>query len=196
MRPSGVAVSSNRLYVTDLKTHCVRVFDKANHALLFTIPRNPEAEEEKEPGKLLMPVNLALGSDGKVYVTDLAACQVKVFDAEGKHLRTLGSRGDLPGQFARPKGIAVDREGRIYVVDAAAQVCQIFDAQGKLLLFFGEPNGSAAPLGLPAAIAVDYEHAALFQKFAAPDFVLELLVLITNQVGDRKVSVYGLGHRK
>ena len=35
-----------------------------------------------------------------------------------------------------------------------------------------------------------------FQKYAAPDFVLEELVIITNQLGVKKISVYGLGHRK
>ncbi len=196
LRPTDVALTSERVYVADLKGHCVRVFDKASRNALFTIPRDPGAGEDKEPGKLWMPVNLALDQRGWAYVSDLAACRIQIYDAEGRYVRSLGTRGDLPGQFARPKGVAVDREGRIYVVDAAAQVCQIFDATGKLLLFFGEPNGSAASLDLPAAVAVDYEHVGLFQKYAAPDFVLENLVVITSQIGPRKISVYGLGHRK
>jgi sugar lactone lactonase YvrE len=195
-RPTGVALTTNRLYVTDLNGHCVRVYAKASRELLFTIPRDPEAEEAKEPGKLFMPVALALDQQGRLYVTDIAACRIQIYDAEGRQLRSLGARGDLPGQFARPKGIAVDREGRIYVVDAATQVCQIFDPEGKLLLFFGEPEGSAAPLNLPAAVTVDYEHVGLFKQYVAPDFVVEHLVIITNQLGDRKVSVYGLGHKQ
>ena len=52
------------------------------------------------------------------------------------------------------------------------------------------------PLTLPAAVIVDYDHVGLFQKYAAPDFVVEHLVIITNQYGDHKISVYGLGHKK
>ncbi|MEI6779341.1 MAG: 6-bladed beta-propeller [Verrucomicrobiota bacterium] len=196
LRPTSVAVTTGRLYISDLKGHCVRVYQKEGRKQLFTIPRNPDAEEDKEPGKLYMPVNLALDRQGRVYVSDVAACRVHVYDAEGKYLRCIGSRGDLPGQFARPKGLAVDREDRIYVVDAASQVCQIFDTDGKLLLFFGEPNGSAASLDLPAAVAVDYEHVGLFERYAAPDFVVEHLVIITNQLGPRKISIYGLGHKR
>lgn len=196
LQPSGVAVAADRVFVTDLKGHCVRVYNKTNRELLFTVPRDPDAEEDKEPGKLYMPVGLALDAQGRMYVSDTASCRIQIFDGEGRHLRTLGTRGDLPGQFARPKGVAVDREGRIYVVDAAAQVCQIFDPEGKLLLFFGEPGGSDAPLNLPAAICIDYAHVGLFQPYAAPDFVVEHLILISNQLGDRKVSVYGLGHKK
>ena len=195
-RPTSVALTTNRLYVTDLNGHCVRVYDKGNRELLFTVPRDPEAEEAKEPGKLFMPVGLALDQQGRLYVSDTAACRIQIYDSEGKHLRSLGSRGDLPGQFARPKGVSVDREGRLYVIDAATQVCQIFDPEGKLLLFFGEPEGSAAPLNLPAAVTVDYEHIGLFKQFVAPEFEVEHLVIITNQLGDRKVSVYALGHKK
>jgi sugar lactone lactonase YvrE len=196
LRPTGVALGADRIYITDLKGHCVRVYEKADRKFLFTIPRTPEAEEEHNPGKLFMPVNLALDRRGRLYVSDIGSCRIQIYDAEGKHLRSLGDRGDLPGQFARPKGLAVDREDRLYVVDAATQVCQIFDADGKLLLFFGEQEGSQAPLNLPAGVTVDYDNLELFQKYAAPDFVLEHLVIIANQYGPKKISVYGLGHKR
>jgi sugar lactone lactonase YvrE len=196
LRPTGVAITADKLYITDLNSHCVRVYDKDERKQLFTIPRDPEAAEDKEPGKLYMPVNLALDRQGQVYVSDMAACRVQVYDAEGKHLRSLGTRGDMPGQFARPKGIAVDREDRVYVVDAATQVCQIFDSAGKLLLFFGEPEGSGAPLDLPATVMVDYDHVKLFAGYAAPNFEVEHLLIISNQLGPKKISIYGLGHKK
>lgn len=199
IRPTGVAVTAERIYVSDLTGHCIRVYEKASRQLLFTIPPNPTASEDIEPGKLYMPVNLALDAQGRVYVSDLAVCRVKIFDAAGKFLRAIGSQGDLPGQFARPKGIAVDRAGRIFVVDAASQSCQIFDAEGQLLLNFGEPGAATAEargtLNLPAAVCVDYEHIPLFQEFAAPGFAIEELIFISNQLGDEKVSVFALGDK-
>lgn len=196
LHPTGVALASNLVYVADLESHCVRVYDKATRQQLSTIPANPEADADSEPGKLFIPVGLAVDRQGKIYVSDMGSCQVKIFGADGRHLRTVGGQGDLPGQFARPKGVAVDHDGRFYVVDAAAQVCQIFDAEGKLLLFFGESDGSAAPLVMPASVSVDYDHVAMFQKHAAPNFAVEYLVLISNQYGDRKIDVYGFGHKK
>lgn len=195
-RVTSVAWSRDRLYVTDINGHCVRVYEAASRRLVQTIPRDPGALTDKDPAKLFVPVNLAVDGAGRLYVSDLAACRVQVYDADGRHLRTIGSQGDYPGQFARPKGVAVDREGRLYVVDAAAQVCQIFDADGRLLLFFGEPGGSDAALNLPAGISLDYDHVDRFQKYAAPGFIIEHLILITNHLGDRKVSVFALGHRK
>ena len=193
LKPTAVAVSTDRLYVMDLDGHCIRVYEKAGRKPLFTIPRAPLVDQ---PGRLFMPVNLALDTQGRVYVSDLANCQILIYEADGKYVRSFGSRGDLPGQFVRPKGVAVDRVGRTYVVDAASQVCQIFDATDKLLLYFGEPTGSPAPFTLPAAVIVDDQHLALFQKYVAPDFVVEQLVIISNQFGDRKISVYGLGHHR
>ena len=43
---------------------------------------------------------------------------------------------------------------------------------------------------------VDDQQVALFQKHVAPDFVVEQLVIISNHFGDRKISVYGLGHHR
>ncbi|MEI8290409.1 MAG: 6-bladed beta-propeller [Verrucomicrobiota bacterium] len=199
-RFTGVALTKDWIYATDINGHCVRVFDKATHQPIFTIPRNPQADAESDPGHLFMPVNVALDRQNRVYVSDMAACRVKVFDATGIFLRTIGGQGDLPGQFARPKGITVDHAGRVFVVDAASQTCQVFDAAGKLLLTFGEPGGNPAEdiatLNLPAAIRVDYDHLHQFQAFAAPGFVLEELIIISNQLGAQKISVFGLGHKE
>jgi DNA-binding beta-propeller fold protein YncE len=194
MKPTDVAIAEDRLYISDLKNNRVRVYDKATRKLLFTIPADPAAEDPQ--ARLYAPVNLAVDAQRRLYVTDIGAFRVQQYDPDGKHLRTIGRLGDSPGEFARPKGVAVDRENRVYVVDAAAQVVQIFDSEGKLLLFFGEPEASPVGLNLPAKVAIDYDHVGLFQEYAAPDFQVEYLVIVTNQYGDRKVSIFGFGGKK
>jgi hypothetical protein len=68
----------------------------------------------------------------------------------------------------------------------------MFDPEGHLLMFFGQPDSSgAAGLYLPAGLTVDYENIALFQKYVAPGYRLEYLILLTNQLGPNKVSIYG-----
>jgi DNA-binding beta-propeller fold protein YncE len=188
MRPCGIALANDRLYVTDLSNHCVRVYNKAKRELLYTVPRNP-AEEK---GKLLSPTNVAVDPQGRIYVSDTGGFSVKLYDAEGNYIRTIGDLGVTPGQFALPKGIGVDHAGRIYVLDAAAPVIQMFDQEGKLLMFFGQPKDSGlGGLYLPAGLSIDYDNVDLFQKYAAPGFKLEYLILVTNQVGPQKVSIYG-----
>jgi DNA-binding beta-propeller fold protein YncE len=193
MKPGGVVVSGGRVYVSDLQNHCVRVYDKAGHGLLFSFPRDPADDK----AKLFLPINLGVDQAGHVYVSDTGGFFVKVFDADGNFLRKIGNIGTGYGQFARSKGIAVDREGRIYVVDAATQVVQIFDASGQLLTFLGYPKTSGeAGLLLPAGIALDYDNVGAFQKYAAPGFKLEYLIFVTNQFGGHKVSVFGFGHKE
>jgi sugar lactone lactonase YvrE len=192
-KPVGIAIAGGRLYVTDLKNHCVHVYDKAKRELLFSIPRDPADAK----AQLLSPTNLAIDRSGRLYVSDTGAFLIQVYDPEGKHLRTIGEQGLSPGNFALPKGIAVDHDGRIYVVDAATQVIQLFDTDGRILMFFGNPNvDGPGGTDLPAGIAIDYDHLKYFQKYASPDFKVEYLIFITNQYGDHKVSVYGFGRKK
>ncbi len=192
MRPSGIALADNRLYVTDMTNHCVRVYDKAKRELLFSFPKDTKDENSK----LFGPTNVALDGNGHVYVTDTQGFVVKVFDTEGKYLFKTGEMGVTPGQFSLPKGVAADKEGRFYVVDAAAPVVQLFDKEGKLLMYFGQPASSGpGALYLPAGAAVNYDSVDLFKQYVAPGYKLDYLVLIVNQVGPSKVSVYGFLHR-
>jgi sugar lactone lactonase YvrE len=189
-KPCGIALAGDRFYVTDLKTPGVRVYNRVNRQLLFTFPAATTATND--PTRLFQPTNLALDPQGRIYVCDSGGFATKIYDSEGKFLRSVGDLGVTPGQFTLPKGIGVDHEGRFYVVDAAAPVVQLFDAEGRLLMFFGQPATSGeAGLYLPAGLTIDYDNVAFFQKFVAPGYKLEYLILLTNQIGTHKVSVFG-----
>ena len=96
------------------------------------------------PGKLHRPSDVAVDSDGDVYVCDWGQDKVEVYDADGAHLATLyGDSEELSPRgvkylelniadnekrklvtnfepeyrFTLPTGIEVDNEGRIFVVD-------------------------------------------------------------------------------
>lgn len=194
MKPRDVAVDANRIYIADLQKHDVHVLDKTTRNLLFDIPSAEDRTNKMHA--LFTPTNLALDSKGNIYVSDSGAFHVQVYDAKGKFVRSVGEMGDSFGQFARVKGIAVDRENRLYAVDAMSQVTQIFNEQGKLLTWFGEPVADKRIQNLPAKIVVDYDDVPFFQQFADPNFQVEHLVIVINQLGPHKVSVYGFGHKK
>jgi DNA-binding beta-propeller fold protein YncE len=193
-KPRDVVVSKDRIYVGDIAQHAVHVFDKYTRAPLFDIPRGPEATNINS--RLFQPINLTLDARGQLYVGDLGGYRVQVYDAGGNYVRTVGHYGDNYGEFARLKGVAVDRDNLLYAVDAAAQLVQIFDDTGRLLMWFGEPEGNRGDLDLPAKVVVDYDNVPLFQKYAAPDFQIDHLLIVTSQYGPHKVSVYGFGHKK
>ncbi len=191
-KPAGVLTKDNKIYVADLKSQSVLIFNKDDKQYISSLPKDRANEESK----LFSPTNLAVDQEGNIYVSDTGAFRVQKYGPAGEYLRSIGSHGDSLGQFARPKGIAVDKEGRIYIVDAAFENVQIFDRDGKLLLFFGEPGGSPVSFVLPAGIAIDYSLKEHFLPLIDPSFEVEYLVLVTSQYGDRKVNVFGFGHKK
>ncbi|MCL4475191.1 MAG: 6-bladed beta-propeller [Nitrospirae bacterium] len=152
--PSGLAVDEKRgrLYISDAKKHFIKVYTLDGKEVLSTI-----GERGAESGKFNFPTNLALDSEGNLYVVDTGNFRVQVFNPEGKHVRNIGSVGDRPGNFSRPKGIAIDSEDHIYIVDAAFQNFQIFNKEGQPLLFVGEGGSHPGQFLLPAGIAIDDE---------------------------------------
>jgi hypothetical protein len=57
---------------------------------------------------------------GEILVLDQLAAQVQVFDANGKHLRSLGKPGEGPGELvpgATLSGLAAGRADTVYVFD-------------------------------------------------------------------------------
>lgn len=71
--------------------------------------------------------SLAVDDDRNVYVFDEQAQHVRVFDAAGVYLRTLGGRGEGPGEFNRAEAVAVFPDGRLAVRDPGNMRVQVFD---------------------------------------------------------------------
>lgn len=191
-KPSDVEVVGDRLFMTDLLQKAILVVDKNSHKELFRIPKEGDVPESQ----LYSPTNLTVGEDGKIYVSDTGAFNVKVYSENGEYLQTVGSMGTQIGGMVRPKGVDVDKEGRVYVVDAATEVVQVFNDEGKLLLFFGETTESDLGFELPATVRVDYDHIEQFREYIAPNFEVQYLVFVTSQYGPRKISVFGYGSKK
>jgi DNA-binding beta-propeller fold protein YncE len=187
-KPAGILIVDRLLYVTDVENGQVVVLEKETGEELR---RFPDPDEVEEQFLLFKPTNLAMDLDGNLYVSDTGNFRVLKYDSEGELLQQFGSIGLTTGRFVRPKGVAVDVEGRLYVVDAATQVVQLFDPEGQLLTFFGGAGSQPGAMYLPAQVAIDYDNIDYFADYVAPGRELEYLVLVTNQYGPNKVSVYG-----
>ena len=188
MKPCDALWYDGALYVADLKSDAILVFDPESGRLLRRIGKGGD-----QPGEFHQPTNLAFGPDGSLYVSDTLNARVQKLDREGRVLQVIGALGESVGEMVRPKGIAVDRAGRLYVADAATDSVQIFDSTGQLLLMLGGPGADPGDLSLPAKVALSYDGIAFFAAHAAPEFEVECLIFVTSQLGPAKVSVYGLG---
>jgi len=185
-RPADVFVDRTEAWVADLAEGRILVYDKATRRLVRTIP----AADADSSAMLRQPTNLYV-RDGYVYVSEFTDFRIKVFTTDGAFVRAVGVVGTGLGQFARPKGIAVDTAGILYVVDAAFENVQMFDRSGQLLMHFGGAYQGPGYMYLPAKVVVDYDDLDLFRDYVDRRFVLDHLILVTNQYGPDKVSVYG-----
>ncbi len=192
MKPTDVALFGNKAFVVDVKNGQIVVFDKANGELLERIGKTGD-----NPGEFATPTNIAIDEEGNIYVSETGGFRIQKLTQEGESLMIFGHGiGDGLSQFARPRGVAVDRDGRVYSVDAWHSVVQVFDAEGRFLMFFGGMGSQPGNLILPAQVAIDYDSVPLFSKYAAPDFDVEYLIIVTSQYGRRKVNIFGFGHKK
>jgi DNA-binding beta-propeller fold protein YncE len=188
MKPCDVVWYEGELYVADLKTDTVRVLDPVQG-----VERRRIGGPGSAPGRFFQPTNLALGPEGHLFVCDTLNARVQVLDRNGSVVRIVGSRGRALGQLVRPKGIAVDRAGRLYVCDAAAETVLLYSREGRLLMALGGPGVDPGSLSLPAKVAISYDGVEHFAKYASPDFRVEYLVFVSNQLGPNKICVYGFG---
>lgn len=114
-----------------------------------------------DPGQFMVPHNIAVDKDERVYVADREAHRVQVFDTDGK-LQAVWNN------VHRPCGLTVAPDGNIYVGElngvALVQDCpgyghrvSIFSPDGVLLSRFGDPEEGEEPgrFIAPHGIAVD-----------------------------------------
>lgn len=190
MKPSDVAVDGDVVYVLDIqkKNNEIKVFERESGRLISNFGKRADNTEG-----VSIPTNFTLDDKGAIYVTNAGTGKLMKFDRDGHLLMSFGDFGDIVGMFTRPKGVAVDHEKRIYVVDGGNQNVQIFNEKGRILAVFGDPGLERGSLNLPVSVTVTKENLEYFQKLAAPGFTLEAVIMVTNQYGQDKISVYGLG---
>lgn len=87
---------------------------------------------------------LAVSEAGDVYVVDGQAPAVRVFDASGSYLRTLGGEGEGPGEYLRPNGVAILPGGRVVVRDPRTGRLNVYAPDGEPLDPWPHPAGYVA----------------------------------------------------
>ncbi len=95
------------------------------------------------PDEFAFPAALEVDAQGRLYVLDAQAAQVRVFAADGRHVRSFGGQGAGPGEFKRAMGMAMAPGGALWVVDPGNARFSVFDTTGALRTTVPRENGHA-----------------------------------------------------
>ncbi len=100
----------------------------------------------KAPGELFVPVDVAVGPDGNVYVAEFGTHRVSIFRPDGSLVKIIGEQ-----DLVAPLGVAVAPDGKIYVADAEAGGLLTFSHEGVLVDKWGEDRETSHILDVAVA---------------------------------------------
>ena len=144
-RTHGITIGPDgTVYATDDGNHTVRQFTPTGKLLMTmgTLNRPSDTGYDgkdsihipRPGGPFNRPTNLAVGTNGDLYVSDgYGNCRVHQFSPTGTLKRSWGVVGKGPGQFHLPHGIAVAADGRVFVCDRENDRIQVFSPDGEYL---------------------------------------------------------------
>lgn len=123
----------------------------------FVIGDDEEASAEY---LLSFPEMARTDSKGNIYVKDRRRADIRVFDAAGQFVTTIGKRGEGPGEMREIIGMHVDDQDRLIVADRMSARFTIFTKMGNGIetrSFVDERTISPRPiLSLEGAFVLKY----------------------------------------
>jgi streptogramin lyase len=153
--PAGIAVdASSNLFVSDYNNNTIRKLrPSGTNWVVSTIAglagTNGSANGTNSDARFYLPVGVAAGADGNLYVADFGNDQLRKLAPVGTNwvVSAFGGQAGIPGStngtntvalFNQPQGIAVDNAGNIYVADAGNNAIR----RGKILASSAAPPPS------------------------------------------------------
>jgi DNA-binding beta-propeller fold protein YncE len=104
--------------------------------------------------ELAVPLDVAVDSQGMLYVTDTDHHRVVKYNLQGQVVGNWGMNGAGNGQFQIPAGIAVDAQDNVYVIDQKNHRIQKFTSEGVFLTAWGGMGNGPGQFNDPWGIEV------------------------------------------
>lgn len=98
--------------------------------------------EGNDPGVFGEIRGLAVDSRGLVYILDHHAAEVRVFDGDGRHVRSFGEPGAGPGELLGAFGLGIDSSDRVWVADQGNNRYTLWDSDGGFIRTVPRPLSS------------------------------------------------------
>jgi len=85
------------------------------------------------PEEFVVVSGLEVDGEGRIYVSDLLAHDIRVFNSDGKFSHAFGRKGEGPGELDRPYGVLLDPHGRVWVREVGNMRFSLFEKDGTFL---------------------------------------------------------------
>ncbi len=133
--PWGVAVGSDAVYVADTWNHRIQKLSLEGDLLqAWGVFGQYGIDQPAGRSAFYGPRDVALGPDGRVYVSDTGNKRVQVFEPDGTFVFQWGGGGVLEGYMDEPVGVAFDAEHQeVYVADTWNRRVQVFRPNGDFV---------------------------------------------------------------
>ena len=103
----------------------------------------------------LHPSDVAVSSQGSIYVLDGVNNRVVIFTATGKFVSAFGVRGQGKGGLNSPLGMDIDKNGSVYVADSGNRRVQVFSPLGDFKFEFPITVPESPRLPDPVDVVLD-----------------------------------------
>ena len=149
--PDGIAISpiTGQVYIAD--RHHVQVL---NPDLTFSHSFGSEGSAD---GQFQSPTEIAIDSQGLVYVTDRNNHRIQKFSPDGKFVGQFGTEGSGPGQLNWPIGITIDTAatGLVYVSELHNHRISVFTSDSVFVSKFERLGSNNDQFNRPYGLAFD-----------------------------------------
>ncbi len=129
----------------------VRVATAPRHAGVATLVPDLRIEDGADPDGFHfgMISGIAVGPSGALYVHDQVTPTLRMYDARGRFVRTIGRKGGGPGEYQRISGVTTLADGRVLLLDTGNWRINVYGAEGAPLIHWSVPNrgGDAQMVG-------------------------------------------------
>lgn len=187
-RPVAVAISGSSLFVVDVATHTVDVFSTREDSLIRSL-----GGAGSDPGKFYFPSGVALDTASRLIVADTLNARVQVLDDQGGPAHSMGQPGNRYGDMGKPRHVEVGPDGVIFIADSEFRHVHLFDDEGRLLMLLGGDDGRIGGTPMPIGVAVAADVPDQVAALVPQDFDAHYYLFVTNQIGDRRISLYAIG---
>jgi len=91
------------------------------------------SENDKGEILLYLPILCAVNEEGNIYIGDYQDSSIKVFDPQGKYLKSIGRKGNGPGEFQAVLDLSFLPDGRYLVLDSEQMRISFFSADDQFI---------------------------------------------------------------